>query len=63
MLKIAGIKRGKVSMFKSGVFGNLDGCHGEIFFDGAQSVNRDAILTEIARVCKVPVDSVSCIDG
>lgn len=47
------MKRGKVSMFKSGVFGGLEGCHGEITFEGVSAVTKLAIVEEIARICKV----------
>lgn len=47
------MKRGKLSMFKSGVFGALEGCHGEISFEGASNVTPTAVVEEIARVCKV----------
>lgn len=59
---VGGMKRGKHSMFKSGVFNVLDGCHGEIVLDGgAGSVSRESIVTAIAATNRINSADVSLV--
>lgn len=56
---IGGMKRGKHSMFRSGVFNALEGCHGEIVLEGSAAVSQDSILKAIATSNRIDASEIS----
>ena len=58
---VGGMKRGKHSMFRSGVFNSLEGCHGEIVLEGIESLSKDSIIHAIATTNRIDVSEISFI--
>ena len=52
---VSGMKKGKSSMYKAGIFKYLDGNHGEIpsFTDGITSISRDVIIEQVIKLSRI----------
>lgn len=58
---VGGMKRGKHSLFRSGVFASLEGCHGEIVLEGFGSISKESIIGAIAATNRIAAADVSFI--
>lgn len=59
---VGGMKKGKHSLFRSGVFNTLEGCHGEIVLESASASNsRETIINAIAATNRIAASDISFI--
>ena len=56
---VGGMKRGKASLHKSGILQKLEGCHGEIYFEGKDSITVAKITEQIAKISNINAASVT----
>jgi len=57
---VSGMKKGKSSMYKAGIFKYLDGNHGELpsFIDGITSISIDIIIEQVIKLSRIDINDI-----
>ena len=56
---VSGVKKGKASMYKSGVLQTLEGAHGEVsFVEGKAGLSREEIIAQLVRLTGTPASDI-----
>ena len=55
-VNVNGMKKGKASLFESGIFQALDGAHGKFHFNGLEEFNVENLGSQFTKLTKLPLE-------